>query len=167
MFAGTRQLLDSPFLLQILCRFLCQVFAVKWTGRAHDNSDSKAAGHCSSPEPRRQARTETWQEVSDDFLLSGKSNFDNQYHKCAWWIQSKSKASAIRWPRPLKEKSCWSLKVPWLWLLHQNQTNCCFLKRKYVVTIWKIKETCQTIFIFTFFHQAVYNIYEDTRTESF
>lgn len=57
MFAGTRQLLDSPCILQDLCRFLRQAFAVKLAGQAHDSSDFKAAGHCSPLEPRRQAGT--------------------------------------------------------------------------------------------------------------
>lgn len=64
---------------------------------AADRHMMKVMKRSISPPPNMKTQQATGVRPQLTDLLSRKSNFNNLYHKCAWWIQSKSKAAAVRW----------------------------------------------------------------------
>lgn len=64
---------------------------------AADRHMMKAMKRSISPPLNTKAEQATGVKPQLTDLLSRKSNFNKLYHKCARWIQSKSKAAAIRW----------------------------------------------------------------------
>lgn len=66
---------------------------------AADRHMMKAMKRSISPPPNMKTEQAAGVKPQLTDLSRRKSNFNNLDHKCAWWIQSKSKAAAIRWLR--------------------------------------------------------------------